>query len=186
MRATGARAEPDPVDQLDLEIRTGAAKLARRERASSAHAPARAAPSLGPHSLLSVTLASYFVAIAVAIYGVEMGQKSVAMVGLAFTALIAVVMAVRACTAVRAEVRSRDVCERALAKSERACEELHLANERLQRRNAELQTFQLAVVQGFDWIDERTQGRLKELVEEAGDELAALVEDALDDPTEAA
>jgi hypothetical protein len=41
-------------------------------------------------------------------------------------------------------------------------------------------------VQGFDVINERTQGRLKELVEEAGDELAALVDDALDDPTEGA
>lgn len=108
------------------------------------------------------------------------------MVGLAFTALVAVVMAVRARTAIRAEVGSRHVSGRALAKSERAREELRLANERLQRSNADLQAFQLAVVQGFDVIDERTQGRLKELVEEAGDELAALVDDALDDLTEGA
>ena len=104
---------------------------------------------------------SIVVALGVGIYGIETDAKSVALVGLAFTALVAVAMAVRAGTAIR-------------------------ANERLQRRNADLQTFQLAVVQGFDLIDERTQGRLKELVEEAGDELAALVEDALDDPTEAA
>jgi len=104
---------------------------------------------------------SIVVALGVGMYGIETDAKSVALVGLAFTALVAVVMAVRAGTAIR-------------------------ANERLRRRNADLQTFQLAVVQGFDWIDERTQGQLKELVEEASDELAALVEDALDDPTEAA
>lgn len=187
MRATGARAEPDPVDQLDLE--TGApatGRLARTGPASAAPASARAAPSLRPHSLLPVALASIVSALAVAIYGVETGRKSVAMVGLAFTAFVAVVMAVRARTAIRAEIRSREVCDRALAKSEHARGELRLANERLQRRNADLQAFQLAVVQGFDVIDERTQGRLKELVEEAGDELATLVDDALDDPTEGA
>ena len=73
-----------------------------------------------------------------------------------------------------------------MAESERARAELRLSNERLQRRNADLRAFQLAVVQGFDVIDARTQGRLKELVEEAGDELAALVDDALADPTEGA
>jgi flagellar biosynthesis/type III secretory pathway M-ring protein FliF/YscJ len=133
-----------------------------------------------------VTLVSIFSALAVAIYGVETGRNSVAMVGLAFTALVAVVMAVKARTAIRAEIRSREACDRALAKSERAREELRLATERLQRRNGDLQAFQLAVVQGFDLIDERTQGRLTELVEEAGDELAALVDDALDDPTDGA
>ncbi len=158
MRATGARAEPDPVDQFDLETGTGAGRFAR---SGPPPAAARAAPPHGPHLLRSTTLVSIVVALGVGIYGIETDAKSVALVGLAFTALVAVVMAVRAGTAIR-------------------------ANERLQRRNADLQTFQLAVVQGFDWIDERTKGRLKELVEEAGDELAALVEDALDDPTEAA
>ena len=76
------------------------------------------------------------------------------MVGLAFTALVAVAMAVRARTAIRAELGSRHVSGRALAKSERVCEELRLSNERLQRRNADLRAFQLAVVQGFDVIDE--------------------------------
>jgi hypothetical protein len=141
-------------------------------------------PVLAPHAPLPVALVSIASALALAVYGVETGRKSVAILGLALTALVAVVMAVRARTAIRAEIRSREVCDRALAKSEHAREELCLANERLQGRNADLQAFQLAVVQGFDLIDERTQGRLKELVEESGDELAALVDEALDDPTE--
>jgi hypothetical protein len=185
MRATGARAEPDPVDQLDLE--TGAPSsggLVRTGPGSAAPADTRAAQSLRPHSLLPVTLVSIVSALAVATYGVETGRKSVAMVGFAFTALVAAVMAVRARTAIRAEIRSREVCDRSLAKSERARAGLRLANERLQRRNADLQAFQFAVVQGFDVIDERTQGRLKELVEEAGEELAALVDVAIDEPTE--
>jgi hypothetical protein len=84
-------------------------------------------------------------------------------------------------TAIRADIHSRKVCDRALARCERAREELRLANERLQRRNADLQALQLAVAQGLEVINERTQGRLQELVEEAGDELAGLVDDALDD-----
>jgi hypothetical protein len=43
-----------------------------------------------------------------------------------------------------------------------------------------LQTLQLAVAQGFNLIDERTQGRLRELVQQAGDDLAALVEETFD------
>jgi hypothetical protein len=39
-----------------------------------------------------------------------------------------------------------------------------------------------AVLQGLDVIDERTQGRLWELFEETGDELAELVDEALADP----
>src|SRR5687768_3282552 len=120
MRATGARAEPDPVDQVDLE--TGAPATGRRP-ASATPAAARPAPSLGPHSLLPVALVSIVSALAVSIYGVETGRKSVAVVGLAFTALLAVVMAVKARTAICAEIRSREVCDRALAKSEHALEE---------------------------------------------------------------
>jgi hypothetical protein len=85
---------------------------------------------------------------------------------LAATALVALVMALR------------------VRRSERARQELHLANERLWRRNAELDAFQVAVVQGFALIDARTHGHLSELVEEAGDELAELIDDALDDPSE--
>jgi hypothetical protein len=57
---------------------------------------------------------------------------------------------------------------------------LDRANELLQRKNAELETLQLAVTQGFNFIDERTEGRLRELVEQAGDDLAALVEETFD------
>lgn len=68
----------------------------------------------------------------------------------------------------------------ALAESERARAALSTANEELQRRNVELRTLHIAVGEGFALIDERTRGRLRELVEEAGDDLAALVDDALD------
>jgi len=102
-------------------------------------------------------------ALGVATYGVETDRKSVAMIGLTATAGVAAAIAVSA------------------RKSIRAQNELHVANEELRQRNADLQAFQLALEQGFDVIDERTQGRLTELVEDVGDELAALVDETLDD-----
>jgi hypothetical protein len=54
-------------------------------------------------------------------------------------------------------------------------------NAKLQQANAGLRTVQLAVAQGFDLIDERTQGRLREIVEESGDALAALVDETLEE-----
>jgi len=133
-----------------------------------------------------VTLIANGLALGLAAYGVETDRKSLAMVGLAVTALVAVATAVGARKSIRTGKHSRGALDRALAESERARDELGVAHERLQRRTADLQAFQLAVVHGFDLIDERTQGRLTELVEEAGDDLAALVDDALDDPTEGA
>lgn len=68
----------------------------------------------------------------------------------------------------------------ALAESERARAELLAANERLRRSNADLRRVQRHIARGFDVLDERTEGRLRELVEQAGDELAALVDRIVD------
>jgi len=101
---------------------------------------------------------------------------------LAAAAAAAVAMAVGARASIREAARTSEVLNRTLAEAERARDEILITNERLQRRNAELQALELAVEEGFDWIDERTQGRLRDLVEEAGDELAALVDEMLDAP----
>lgn len=77
-------------------------------------------------------------------------------------------------------VRQLELFDEALAESERARAELLVANEKLRRSNANLRRLHLAVAQGFDVLDERTEGRLRELVEQAGDELAELVDLALD------
>ncbi len=73
------------------------------------------------------------------------------------------------------------ILDAALVKSRRAQEELSAANEGLQRTNIELQALHIAMTQGFSLIDERTEGRLRALVEEAGDDLVALVDEAVDD-----
>lgn len=107
--------------------------------------------------------------------------RVVTIVGLAGCITVALAMTLRARDSIRAAERSSELLDRALAESERAQDELRVANERLQRTNVSLRTLQVTVAQGFNLIDERTQGRLRELVEEAGDDLAALVAETLDD-----
>ena len=126
-----------------------------------------------------------FVAIAstlgVAVDGLITDRAGVTIVGLATSITIAVTMGVRARDSIRMAERSSELLDSALAESERAQDELRLANEKLQRANASLRTLHIAVAQGFNLIDERTQGRLRGLVEEAGDDLAALVAETVDD-----
>lgn len=99
-------------------------------------------------------------------YGLVTDRRGVALIAVAATLAIAVAMVGRARTSLRAAERKRV--------------ELDRANALLQQRNASLRTMNLAVKQGFDVIDERTQGRLRELVEQAGDDLAAIVAERFD------
>ena len=135
----------------------------------------------GFHAILLLTLTAVSVTLSVAVYGFATDRRNVAIVGAAATAAIAVAMAFRAAESIRAVRRSSLLLDDALAESERARNELNFANERLQRKNAELQVLRLAVAQGFNFIDERTQGRLRELIEEAGDDLVALVDETVID-----
>ena len=54
-------------------------------------------------------------------------------------------------------------------------------NAKLQQANAGLRAIQVTVAHCFDLFDERTQGRLRRIVEESGDGLAALVDETLDE-----
>jgi len=142
-------------------------------------------PIQGRVDRLRVVLPVAFVAIAstlgVAVDGLITDRAGVTIVGLATSITIAVTMGVRARDSIRMAERSSELLDSALAESERAQDELRLANEKLQRANASLRTLHIAVAQGFNLIDERTQGRLRGLVEEAGDDLAALVAETVDD-----
>jgi hypothetical protein len=139
----------------------------------------------GSRAVLLVTLTAITLTLAVAAYGLVTERRNVAIVGLAASVLNAVAMALRARDSIRTAERSSELLDGALAASERARDQLHLANATLQRANADLRTLQIVVAQGFSLIDERTRGRLREVVEEAGDDLAALVDETLDDAGDA-
>ena len=140
---------------------------------------ARDGQGFGP--VLWLTAVAVTVTLGVAAYGLATDRRFVSIVGVAASAAIAVAMALRASVAIRAARRWSNLLDGALVESERIRDALNIANERLQRKNAELETLQIAVTQAFRVIDERTRGRLSELVHEAGNDLAALVDESLDD-----
>ena len=130
---------------------------------------------------LLVSLVAIAQTLGVTTYGLLAGHRNVAIIGLVSSVVVAVAMALRADGSIHAVEQSSALLDRALADSRHAHDDLNVANEQLRRANAELRTLQIAVAQGFNLIDERTQGRLRELVEEAGDDLAALVNESFED-----
>jgi len=135
----------------------------------------------GLRAVRHLTLGAISLTLGVAAYGFITARETVAIIGVAASAAIAVAMAFRAQDAIRTAARSSELLDDALVESERARDALNLSNEVLQRKNAELRTLQIAVAQGFNVIDERTQGQLRELIEQAGDDLVALVDETLVD-----
>lgn len=117
----------------------------------------------GFHAAFLVTAVATTLALGVTAYGVVSDRNGVAMIGIAATIFAAAALVV---------VASSSIHRR---------EALLAANEELQQRNADLEALHLAVLKGLDVIDQETQGRLLELIEEAGDELAVLVDETLDD-----
>jgi hypothetical protein len=132
-------------------------------------------------AVLLVNLGTIAITLGVAAYGATNDLHAVALVGVLASVTIAVAMVTRARGSLRRAELSSALMETVLAESERARARLDMDNAKLQQANAGLRTVQLAVAQGFDLIDERTQGRLRKVVEESGDELAALVEETLDE-----
>lgn len=135
----------------------------------------------GSRAVLLVNLGTIALTLGVAAYGATRNLHAVALVGVLASITIAVAMVLRAHRSLRTAELSSALLEAVLAESERARARLDVDNTKLQQANAGLRTIQLAVAQGFDLIDERTQGRLRKLVEESGDDLAALVDETLDD-----
>lgn len=143
--------------------------------------PARTPHRLpGSRHVVLLSLAALALSLAVAVLALLTDRPTLALVGVGTSGVTGLAMAFRARDAIRAAEHSSDQLDIALAGSERARNDLDLANADLQRANADLRTLQIAVAQGFNLIDERTQGRLREVVEEAGDDLAALVDETLD------
>lgn len=139
-----------------LEPPRASARLTHRE--GSRHA--------GRDARLPANLALVGIAFGVSAFGIATDRDAFALLGLAATALLAVALAVGA------------------TRLTRRCDELRAANRELQRANAELEARRLAIGKALDLIDDRTNGRLYELVEVVGDELAELVDKEVGDPTE--
>jgi hypothetical protein len=81
-------------------------------------------------------------------------------------------MAFRAAGSIRTAEAAYGRLDRGLAETENARDELA-------RANAELQTIQIAFADLLNLTDERTEGRVRELIEATGKEMADLLEEGI-------
>jgi hypothetical protein len=135
-------------------------------------------PAARPVVLLA--LAGFALCIAVATYGAVEQSGLLIATGLISSAVIGVAMALRARDSIRTAETAYERLDRELAGSERLRDELATANHRLARANLEMQTMQVATADLLNLADERAGGRIRELVEDTGGELAELLEHELD------
>ena len=135
---------------------------------------------IGSRVALLVSLIAIMLTLGVATYGLLGDRRNVALSGIVASLLIAIAMVARARDCLRTAERAAELLDGAILESEQARDELHAANAQLRKTNADQRVTQLAVAQAFNLIDERTQGQLREVVEQAGGDLAALVEESLD------
>src|SRR6266540_1782400 len=150
----------------------GVNRLGRSHASTSAtrHPPAsRAFAALLAAELLVV------LALGVTGYAVAANDDILAAIGLAGIALTAMAIGL----GTRASMRRLALRCEALGRARAEVE-----NAELERRNADLEAERAAIVDGFDWIDEQSAGRLRKLLEATGLEVADLVDMALDDTDE--
>ena len=152
----------------------------RRLRRSRASAGATRHPT-GPRPRAPFPVAELLIGLALgaAVYGVAASDEILTLLGLATTAVTSMAAVLSTQASMRRLARRCDVLGRAR-------HQLEVENAELERRNADLEQQRAAIVNGFDWVDEQTAGRLRSLLEAAGLELADLADTVLDDLDEAA
>jgi hypothetical protein len=146
----------------------------------------RASVGASPHQIGSRVPAPFLVAelliglaLGAAVYGVAASHNILALVGLATTALTSTSVVLGTRASMRRLARRCEVLGRVRR-------QLEVENAELERRNADLEEQRAAIVNGFDWVDEQTAGRLRSLLDAAGLELADLADMVLDDLDEGA
>jgi biopolymer transport protein ExbB/TolQ len=120
------------------------------------------------------------VTLGVACYGLLVGSGALIVIGLLGSVGIGAAMAVRARDSIRTAEAAYSRLDRALSESEQARDELAASNKDLARANLELQVMHTAFGDLLNLADERSSGRMRELIEDAGDELAELLEEKME------
>ncbi|MGH3042670.1 MAG: hypothetical protein ACRDNG_13210, partial [Gaiellaceae bacterium] len=133
----------------------------------------------GSRAVLLVSLSALVLSVSVAGYGLLAGFGALALAGLFASLTIGVSMALRARDSIRTAEDAYTRLDQALVDSERTRDQLVTANEDLGRANLELRTLHVAMTDLLNLADERTEGRMRELIEDTGSELAELLEEEI-------
>jgi hypothetical protein len=151
---------------VDRPVRT-------RRRAAIPQEPA------GSRALLLVSLAALVLTLAVACYGLFADATGVALAGVLAAVWIGAAMALRARRSLAGVEAAYERLDHALAEVERHSDALATSNEELGRANIQMRAMHLALSDVLNLADERSDGRLRELIETTGGELAGMLEDEL-------
>jgi hypothetical protein len=127
---------------------------------------------VGTTRVLLISLGGLVLSCGVASYGLAIASRGVAIAGVASCVAIGIAMAFRATGSIRTAEAAYGRLDRALAETENARDELA-------RANVEIQTIQIAFADLLNLADERTDGRIRELIEGTGQELAELLEEGI-------
>ncbi len=125
--------------------------------------------AVGSPRVLLISLAGLLLSCGVAGYGLTIASRGLAVAGLGSCVAIGIAMAFRATESIHTAETAYLRLDRALADTERARDELAGAN-------AEIQAMQIAFADLLNLADERTDGRMRELIQDTGHELAELLE----------
>jgi hypothetical protein len=132
--------------------------------------------AVGSRGVLLAAVGALVLTVGVASYGLLEDSRALTLIGLLASVSIGIAMAFRARDSIQTAERAYGRLDRALADAERARDELGDANEDLARANAQIQAVHIAYADLLNLTDERTRGRVRELIEDAGEDLAELLE----------
>jgi hypothetical protein len=128
--------------------------------------------AVGAKGVLYAALGALAATLSVAFYGHFTDQGAVFGVGLLTSGWVGAAMAFRARNSIREVERAYIDLDHAHLALERAHDELAQANDELARTNVEIRAVHAAFEDLLVIADERTHGGLRELIEEAGEDLA--------------
>jgi hypothetical protein len=131
--------------------------------------------AVGARGILYAALGALAVTLSVAFYGHFTNHGAVFAAGLLTSGWIGGAMAVRARNSIREVERAYADLDHAHLALERAHDELAEANDELARANVEIRAVHAGLENLLVIADERTHGALRELIEEAGEDLAAFL-----------
>jgi hypothetical protein len=134
----------------------------------------------GSRPVLLVSLGGLLVTLGVACYGLLVGSGVLVVIGVLASVGIGAAMALRARDSIRTAEDAYSRLDQALSESEQARDELAASNEDLARVNLELRVMHTAFADLLNLADERSSGRMRELIEDTGDELAELLEETME------
>jgi hypothetical protein len=127
---------------------------------------------LGTTRVLLISHGGLVLACCVTGYGRAIASLGVAAAAIGSCVATGVAMAFRATGSIRTAEAAYGRLDRALAETENARDEL-------ERANVEIQTIQIAFADLLNLADERTEGRVRELIEATGQDLADLLEEGI-------